>query len=204
MTRPRASDATLPLEGGATFPFRHRLFRAIWNIVWLVLASWTPPPMHGWRRFLLRSFGADIHQTAGVYGSAVIWYPPNLGVGAHAYIGPGAQIYCMAPIRLDAYALVSQGAHLCAGTHDVDDPDFPLQVRPIQIGRQAWIAAEAFVGPGVTVGDGAVLGARSVAMKNLDPWTIYSGNPAQLLRRRNRESVESRYLQGKEPANAST
>jgi putative colanic acid biosynthesis acetyltransferase WcaF len=85
---------------------------------------------------------------------------------------------------LGAYAVISQGAYLCAGTHDVDDPNFQLTTRPISIGERAWIAADAFVGPGVRVGEGAVLGARGVAFKDLEPWTIYAGNPALERRKR--------------------
>ncbi|UWU72837.1 hypothetical protein N2602_30970 [Bradyrhizobium sp. NC92] len=87
-------------------------------------------------------------------------------------------------ISIEPFALVSQRAHLCAGTHDVDDPDFRLVTKPIHIGRNAWVAAEAFVGPGVTVPRNAVLGARAVAMKDLEEGKIYAGNPARLLRSR--------------------
>jgi putative colanic acid biosynthesis acetyltransferase WcaF len=172
------------LEGGASFPLRHRLFRAVWQVVWLVLASWTPAFMHPWRRLLLRLFGAKVASTAGVYGSARIWYPPNFEIGRHAFVGPKANIYCMATIRLDDYALVSQGAHLCAGTHDIEDVHFQLRARPIRIGSRAWVAAEAFVGPGVTVHDGAVLGARGCAFRDLEPWSVNVGNPACKLRSR--------------------
>src|SRR3982750_212037 len=90
----------------------------------------------------------------------------------------------MAPISLGRAALVSQGAHLCAGTHDISSATFQLTARPIVIGAQAWIAAEAFVGPGVEVGEGAVLGARGVAFRSLDPWMVYGGNPAKAIKRR--------------------
>lgn len=184
MVRPLDASQSRPVEGGATYPLSHRLFRAAWGVTWFLLASWTPPPMRGWRRFLLRLFGARIASSAGVYGTARIWYPPNLEVGPYAYIGPGANIYCMAETRIEAYALISQGAHLCGGTHDVLDPHFQLIARPIVIGKRAWIAAEAFVGPGVNVGEGAVLGARGVAMRDLEAWTIYRGNPAVVVKPR--------------------
>ena len=190
MSALNAADSR-PQEGGATFPLSHRLYRLVWNLTWALLASWTPPPLRGWRRFLLQLFGARIASSAGVYGSARIWYPPNLEVGENAYIGPGANIYCMGPTRIGAYALISQGAHLCGGTHDITDPHFQLIARPIVIGARAWIAAEAFVGPGVTVGEGAVLGARSVAMRDLDPWTVYSGAPATALKPRRLRDAET-------------
>jgi putative colanic acid biosynthesis acetyltransferase WcaF len=93
-------------------------------------------------------------------------------------------VYNMAKITLSDRALVSQGAHLCAGTHDIEDEHFQLKTRPITLGSRAWIAAEAFVGPGVSIGDGAVLGARGCAFRDLEPWTVYAGNPARVLRPR--------------------
>jgi putative colanic acid biosynthesis acetyltransferase WcaF len=81
--------------------------------------------------------------------------------------------------------MVSQGAHLCTGTHDIEDVHFQLESRAITIGARAWVAADAFVGPGVRIGDGAVLGARGCTFRNLEPWTVYIGNPAQPLRKRN-------------------
>jgi len=160
------------------------MLRALWVVTWGLLAAWTPPVLHGWRRWLLRLFGAAIAPTARIYGSVRVWYPPNLVVGDNAVLGPGVHCYSMAPIRIGAHATVSQRAHLCAGTHDVDDAHFQLLAMPIEIGAKAWIATEAFVGPGVVVGEGAVLGARGVTVKNLDAWGIYAGNPARFIRAR--------------------
>ena len=173
-----------PAEGGPSFPLSHRFFRACWIGCWLLLASWTPPPFAPWRRWLLRCFGAHIAPGARVYGSARIWYPPHLQMAPYSVLGPRSECYCMAPVAIGDHATVSQGARLYTGSHDVEDPDFSLVSKPIVIGDRAWIAAEAFVGPGVTVGEGAVLGARGVAFSDLAPWTIYAGNPAKPLRRR--------------------
>ena len=182
--KPLVAAQTRPRKGGASFPRRHRLLRAAWSIVWALLGTWTPVPLHGWRRWLLRRFGAALHPTAKVYPGVRVWYPPNLRMEAHACLGPGVTCYNMGPVTLGRHALVSQRAHLCGGTHDVDDPDFQLVARPIVIEADAWVAAEAFVGPGVTLGHGAVLGARAVAFRDLPPWTIHAGNPARLLRMR--------------------
>jgi len=173
-----------PLEGGPSFPLRHRIFRAGWIVAWTLLARWTPPPLHGWRRLVLTLFGARLARGARVYGTARVWYPPNLSMGPHSVIGPHATCYCMDRVSIGAFAVISQGAQLCGGTHLVDSPDFQLVTRPIAIAAHAWIAADAFVGPGVSVGEGAVLGARAVAFRDLDPWTIYAGNPARPLRTR--------------------
>jgi putative colanic acid biosynthesis acetyltransferase WcaF len=170
---------------GASFTLRNRLYRLTWNVTWTLLAAWTPASMHWWRCWLLCRFGAKIAPTAIVYPSARIWSPANLEVGEFACIGPQVKIYSMAKITFAPYALASQGAHICAGTHDIEDVNFQLMTRPIIIGFRAWIAAEAFVGPGVTVGEGAVLGARGCTFRDLDPWTVYIGNPAQPVRKRN-------------------
>lgn len=176
-----------PLEGVSSFSLRHRLLRAAFTVTWLLLARWTPPPLHRWRALVLRVFGARIHPTARVYGSTRIWYPPNLTMGRHSSLGPDATCYAMDRIDLADYATVSQGAYLCGGTHLVDDPDFTLITRPIRLERYAWVAAQAFVGPGVTLGEGAVLGARSVTMRDLQPWSVNAGQPARHLRDRRRE-----------------
>lgn len=114
------------LTGGPSFSLRHRIFRASWSLCWLLLASWTPPPFHAWRRLLLRAFGAKIARSARVYGSASIWYPPNLEMGEHSVLGWRTLCYSMDQIVIEDYGIVSQCAFLLAGTHDVDDPHFQI------------------------------------------------------------------------------
>ncbi len=172
-----------------SFSLANKARRALWGAVWLLLASWTPAFMHGWRRMLLRLFGAQLSRTCAIYSSAVIWDPQNLEMGEYACLGPRVNCYAMARISLRDYAIASQGAHLCAGTHDIDDPQFPLRAAPIVLGAKAWVAADAFVGPGVTLGEGAVLGARGVTFSDLAPWTVYAGNPARVMRQRGRPVV---------------
>ena len=174
-----------PLEGGPSFSLQNRMMRAVWNLAWGLLASWTPPPLRGWRRFLLRIFGATMAPTAVVYGSARIWLPSNLQVGPYAVIGPRTIIYNMSKITLEDYVMVSQGSHLCTGTHDIEDQNFQLKSRPITVGSRAWVAADAFVGPGVRIGEGAVLGARGCTFRDLEQWTVYAGNPARAVKKRN-------------------
>jgi putative colanic acid biosynthesis acetyltransferase WcaF len=168
----------------ASFSLQHRVFRAAWKVTWLLLASWTPPPLHAWRAMILRAFGARIGAGARVYGSVDVFYPPNLTVGQNAVIGWKVNVYCQGPITLGDGAIVSQFAHLVTGTHDIDDRGFQLITRPITIGANAWVAANAFVGPGVTIGEGAVLGACGVAFRDLPPWTVHAGNPARFIRNR--------------------
>jgi putative colanic acid biosynthesis acetyltransferase WcaF len=178
------AQKTKPLEGGASFSMSNRALRALWIVSWTCLAAWTPAPFFAWRRVILRAFGARLAPTARVYGRTRIWYPPNLVMNEHALLGPEVNCYNQAPITVGVRAVVSQGAHLCSGTHDITDPNFQLVARPITIGNSAWVAAEAFVGPGVTIGEGAVLGARAVAFRDLEPWAVYVGNPAAKIKQR--------------------
>ena len=171
-------------SGARSFPRWHIAYRAVWKLTWMLLARWTPPPLYGWRRFLLRLFGARIAKGARVYGSARIWYPPNLEMAQGAVLGPHVDCYTMDRIVLGKACVVSQYARLVTGTHDTECARFQLGTRPILLDDHVWIAADAFVGPGVTVGEGAVLGARGVAFKDLAPWTIYAGNPARRIRER--------------------
>ena len=175
---------TTPMTGGASFTLANRLERTAWRIAWTLLARWTPPMLSPWRILLLRLFGAEIGPGAAIAASATVWRPRHLRLGRHSSIGPGVDCYCMAPVSIGERTIVSQRAFLCAGSHDVADPDFQLIARPIAIGDDVWIAAEAFVGPGVEIGDGAVLAARGAAFSSLEPWTVYRGNPAAPLKPR--------------------
>lgn len=186
------------LDGAPSFSLQNRMFRFVWIFVWGVLASWTPAPLHGWRCFLLRLFGAKIGSGVRVYGSANIWYPPNLEMGDFSCIGWDSVIYCQAKITLQSHANVSQYAHLVAGSHEIDSPSFQLYARPIVIGAYAWISSGAFVGPGVDVGEGAVLGARGVAFTALKPWTVYAGNPAKEIRQRRNWLKEAKSVEATE------
>lgn len=183
MTPLDASD-TKPLEGGASFSLGNRLTRVVWGLAWLVLARFTPPPLHAWRRWVLLMFGARVARGARVHASVSVWLPANLELGANCLIGPGARLYNQGRIVIGERTVVSQRAHICASTHDIHDPDFQLVLRPVTIGQQCWIAAEAFVGPGVTVGDRAVVGARAALFSNAEADCVYTGNPAQLVKQR--------------------
>ena len=170
--------------GGASFSLTNRIFRVVWGLGWLVLARWTPQPLHGWRRFVLRLFGAQIGRKVRIAASVQIWHPHNLRIDEFAIIGPQVRLYNQGDIHIGRFAVVSQLAHICASTHDVNDRHFQIVLRPVHIEDEAWVAAEAFIGPGVRVGQGAIAGARCVVFEDLEPWMIYRGNPGVLVKRR--------------------
>ena len=144
----------------------------------------SPRPCFGWRRFLLRCFGAKIGASVHIYPSATVYFPWNLEVGDESAVGEQVFIYNLGRVTLGSRVTISHRAHLCAGTHDHTKPDFPLVRPPIVIGSDAWICADAFVGPGVTVGEGAIVAARAVAMKDVKPRSIVVGNPARESKKR--------------------
>jgi putative colanic acid biosynthesis acetyltransferase WcaF len=148
------------------------------------LFRFSPRPFFAWRRFLLRCFGGKIGRGVHVYPSATIYFPWNLEAGDESAIGEGALIYNLGHVTLGERVTISHRAHLCAGTHDHTKLDFPLLRPPIVIGSEAWICADAFVGPGVTVGEGAIVGARAVAMKDVRTRAIVIGNPAHEIKQR--------------------
>jgi putative colanic acid biosynthesis acetyltransferase WcaF len=160
------------------FSLRDRLRRLVWNICWVTLYRMSPRPLHTWRSFLLRGFGATMGPNCHFYPGSKVWAPWNLICADQVTAGDGAEIYNPAPITLGSHAILSQDAYVCAATHDYDDPAFPLIAYAMNIGAYAWVCARASVAPGVTVGDGAVLGLGSVATRNLEPWTVYAGTPA--------------------------
>jgi putative colanic acid biosynthesis acetyltransferase WcaF len=140
--------------------------------------------MHGWRVLILRLFGATIGARAHVYPSTIIWAPWNLVMERGACLGPGVICYNVANVTLGEQALVSQRAHLCTASHDFNSPVFALVTAPIGVGAGAWICAEAFVGPGVTIEYGAIVGARGVATRTVEALNIVAGNPARVVGRR--------------------
>jgi putative colanic acid biosynthesis acetyltransferase WcaF len=159
------------------------LGRFLWSLAHPLFAL-SPRLLWGWRRMLLRLFGAQVGHEVHIYPSVCIAVPWNVSIGDGSAVGDRAILYSLGPIALGDRVTISQGAHLCAGTHDLSRPDRPLLKPPITVGDDAWICADAFVGPGVTVGHKAIVGARAVAMKDVAPGTTVVGNPARPLRER--------------------
>jgi putative colanic acid biosynthesis acetyltransferase WcaF len=164
---------------GPSFSLANRLARVIWNFIQSTLFRWSPRPLHAWRVFLLRIFGAQIGKRVHIYPRVKIWAPWNLDIGEESGCADGVILYSQGPIKLGKRVVISQGAHLCTGSHDYEEPGFPLRTASISVGNHAWVAAEVFIHPGVRIGEGAVIGARSVVTKDMPDWKVCAGNPCQ-------------------------
>lgn len=163
----------------------NKLHRLWWNVCCLIFFRPFPGPIFKkWRIFVLKCFGAKIGHGCAVNSSTKIWAPWHLETGQYTAIGSEARIYNPGKIKLGSKCVISQGAYLCTASHDVTNPLNPLITAPIVIEDQAWVAAEAFVGMGVTIGQGAVVGARAAVFKDVEPWTIVGGNPARPIKKR--------------------
>ncbi|HEY5653319.1 MAG TPA: hypothetical protein VIR63_02995 [Pontiella sp.] len=157
-----------------------RIYWAIGKIVFRII----PRPFYAPRRMVLRLFGAKVGRNVNISNTAAIYFPWNFEIGDWSALGERTTIYSLGKICIGSQVTISQGAHLCAGSHDYRDPVMPLLTPPISIESQAWVCADAFIGPGVTIGEGAVVGARSVVFKNVNPWTVVAGNPAGCIKQR--------------------
>lgn len=160
----------------------------MWNVVWTILFRPAPRPLHAWRALLLRLFGARLGRKVHVYPSARVWAPWNLEMGDHACLSEGVDCYCVDKIRIGARATVSQYSFLCTASHDYTVAEFPLVTGPITIGEHGWIAADVFVAPGVTIGAGAVVSARSSVFHDIPPWVVAAGSPAKPIKSREWDS----------------
>jgi putative colanic acid biosynthesis acetyltransferase WcaF len=168
------------------FAASDRARRMVWNVCRALLYRPSPRIMHGWRAFLLRCFGATMGPECHFYPRSKVWAPWNLVCADKVTAADGVDIYNPAPMRFGSHAIISQDAFLCGATHDYDDPRFPLLAYAMEFGAYTWVCARASVAPGVSVGEGAVLGLGSVATRNLEPWGVYAGVPAVKVKERKR------------------
>lgn len=158
--------------------FRGKLRRLLWSAVSLTLFSCSWGRAFRWRRMLLRCFGARLASTSYIYRTVRIRDPKYLSVGEHASIGPYVDVYNVDRIDIGNHCTISMQAMLCTGSHDIQDPFMGLTHKPITIEDGAWVCARAFVGPGVVIGQGAVVAACAVVSKDVAAWNVVAGNPA--------------------------
>lgn len=161
-----------------------KLLRIIWSVCSQSLFRWSPRPCWNFRNWLLRVFGARIGSKVHIHNTVRISFPWKLTVGDHTAIGEDALIYNLGPVTIGRYVTISQRSHLCAGTHDYSSREMTLIRAKIQIEDDAWVCADAFVGPHVTICPGAIVAARGVVMHDVPAWTIVRGNPAVFVKPR--------------------
>ena len=161
-----------------------KIRRVIWSVVYRLIFRNTLHGAYSFRASILRMFGAQLGRNVRIRRTVKIEIPWNLHFDEDVSIGDEAILYSLGVIKMGARSFVSQYGHLCAGTHDHTSRDYPLVRSPITIGADCWIAAYAFVGPGVTIGDRTVLGARASAFSDLPGDVIAVGNPAKVIKSR--------------------
>jgi len=165
---------------------KEMILRAIWTVLEPLFFSLSPRLFYSWRNTLLRIMGAKIGKGVKIYPSARIMYPWLLQIGDRTTISWQVKVYNLGFSTIGSYTMISQYSHLCGGTHDYKSKEFDLLRTGFHIGNHVWIAADAFIGPGVTVNDGAVVAARAVVVKDVDAGTVVGGNPARMLKAVNR------------------
>lgn len=168
---------------------KNKIGRLLWQFTWFIF-YWIAflPQFNFVRIWLLRLFGAKIGKNCKIDRSVKIWAPWNLELGNFVAIGFDVQLYNPGKIIVGNHITISQRAHLCSASHDYNSLNKPLISESIYINDMVWIAADVFVGMGVTIGEGAILGARSCVFKDVEQWTIVGGNPASFIKKREKPS----------------
>lgn len=167
-------------------PYERRDYvrKLLWRLAYPLLIKWTPRQLLPWRRFVYQQFGAKLARGVNIRPSAFVWHPWLLTMGEYSCLADDVLVYNLGPLTIGDHTVISQRAHICNGTHDYRVPSLPL-VRPTShIGSGVWVCADAFVGPGVTIGDNTIVGAAAVVMRDLPEGVIAAGNPAVVVRTR--------------------
>jgi putative colanic acid biosynthesis acetyltransferase WcaF len=168
-----------------SFRGRSKMYVQLWWLVQSTLFAMSPQVMYGWRALLLRMFGARIGRGTIIRPSVKITYPWKLTIGNHCHIGDEVNLYTLGEIEIGNCAVISQRSYICTGSHDYTRPTFDIFAKKIVIEAEAWVAMDVFIAPGITIGHGAVVGARSSVFRDVPAGTISVGTPARVIGRRN-------------------
>ena len=156
----------------------------LWWLVQSLLLHTSPQFMYGWRRFLLRAFGAKVGKNVIIRPSVTVTYPWKVSIGDHSWLGDNVELYSLGEIEIGSNVVISQKSYLCAASHDYDKEDFPIWAKKITIEDECWLATDVYVAPGVTIGKGTVVGARSSVFKDLPGGKVCVGSPAVPIKER--------------------
>lgn len=158
--------------------------RFFWEWVCLILFRPTPKRLgNRWRCFLLRLFGAELGN-CWLHPSIKIWAPWLLKVGDDTYIDQSVWVYNTYGCEIGSRVIISAETILCTVTHDHTTPSYQLRGKRICVKDDCWITMRTFVCPGITINEGAVVGACAVVTKDVEPWTVVAGNPARFIKKR--------------------
>jgi putative colanic acid biosynthesis acetyltransferase WcaF len=164
---------------------RFQLYRATWTLIWTIFIRPIPRSyLNGWKIFLLSLFGSNINRNSIIYSTARIYNPKNLVMDEGAVLGPDTDCYNVSRVYIGKNAIVSQKVYLCTASHDINKKTFDLISKDIIIKKNAWIAADSFIGMGITIGENAVVGARACCFKDVPDNAIVGGNPAKIIKMR--------------------
>lgn len=161
------------------FRGKSKLYVQLWWLVQAILISCSPQVFYGWRRFWLRMFGAKIGKKVLIRPSVKITYPWKVSIGDYSWIGDDVVLYSLGEIEIGSNTVISQKSYLCTGSHDYTKETFDIFAKKITVGNGCWLATDVFVAPGITIEDGAVIGARSSVFKNIEMNTINIGSPTK-------------------------
>jgi putative colanic acid biosynthesis acetyltransferase WcaF len=163
------------------FRGRPAWFVQLWWLVQSLLFAPSPQALYGWRRALLRLFGAQVGPNVLLRPSVRVTYPWKVTIGANSWIGDHVELYSLGPIAIGDNVVISHGSYLCSASHDYESPTFDIVAAPIVVEPEVWIASQVFVSPGVTIGRGAVIGARSLVTEDIPALAKAVGHPAKVV-----------------------
>ena len=156
----------------------------LWWLVQSFLFRTSPQFLYGWRKFLLRLFGAKIGKKVIIRSSVKITYPWKLTIGDYSWIGDDVDLYTLGEIDIGNNVVISQRSYLCTASHNYKKKNFPIYQKPIKICDEVWIATDVFIAPGITIGRGTVIGSRSSVYKDIPSNKVCLGHPAKIIRER--------------------
>lgn len=150
-----------------------------WWLVQAIAFPLSPHPWNGFRRWLLRRFGAEIGKKTIIRPTVRVTYPWKVKVGDYSWLGDDVVLYSLDKISIGEHCVISQQSYLCTGSHDLSDRNFHLIVAPIEIGNGVWVATDCFVAPGIQIGSNATIGARSSVFQSIPSGYVAWGTPCK-------------------------